>query len=123
MLISGSGRIEDGVEGVLRPGGVVSVGLRQVAEAILAADDGDGGVGLAGEVAWHVARMGAAAVFVVGENANIVQTIFHVPVVPDQLQKFLWPGATRVERGQTRGHLGAVLDVLEAFALALDRTA
>ena len=98
----------------------MSVGLGHVAEAVVAADDGDGGVGQAGEVARHVAHMGAAAVFVVSEITHVVQTIFNDPVLPDQPQQFLGPGAVGVERGQAPGHLGAALAVLEALAFALD---
>ena len=44
---SGGGHVHDRVEGILRAGGIVAVGLGQVAEAALAAHDGDGRVGQA----------------------------------------------------------------------------
>ena len=68
-------RVHDSVEGLLRPGGVVPVGGRQVLEAALVAHDGDGRVGQAGEIARQIAHMRPAAVLVVGEVAHVVQPV------------------------------------------------
>ena len=86
---SGGGHVHDRVESILRAGGIVAVGLGQVAEAALAAHDGDGRVGQAGEIVGQVAHVRPAAVFIVGEVAHVVQTVFDVPVVPDQRQELL----------------------------------
>ena len=66
---SGAGCAQDDGEGVLRAGGIMAVGLGQIAEAAVAAHDGDGRVDQAGEIAGHVAHVRPAAVFVVGEVA------------------------------------------------------
>ena len=58
----------DGVlAGVAGMGGVVPVGLGLVAELAAHPDDGDGGIGQAGEVAGQLAGADAAAVLVVGD--------------------------------------------------------
>ena len=79
-----SGRDQDCVEGILRAGGIggiVAVGLGQVAEASVASHDGDGHVGQAGEIARQMAHVRPATVFVVGEVAHIVEPVLDVPVV------------------------------------------
>ena len=67
----------------MRPGGEMAVGLG------LAADDRDRGVGQAGEIARQVAHVDAAAVFIVGEVAHVVQAVLDVPVVADQGRELL----------------------------------
>ena len=90
---SGGGWVQDVVEGILRAGGIVSVGLGQVSEAAVAAHDGDSRVGQAREIARQVAHMCPTTVFIVSEVAHVVQTVFDVPVVPDQGQELLGTGA------------------------------
>ena len=93
-------RVEDRVEGILRTGGVVAVGLGQVAKRALAAHDGDGRVGQAGEIARQVAHVRPATVFIVGEVAHVVHPVFDVPVVPDQRQEL--PGRRARRRAEVR---------------------
>ena len=69
------GRDHDRVEGLLGAGGIVAVGLGQVAEAAVAAHDGDGHVGQAGEIARQMTHIGPAAIFVIGEVAHIVEPV------------------------------------------------
>ena len=56
------------------------VGLGKELESSLDAHDGDGEVGEAGEVARQMAGTHPAPVFVVGDVAYVVQTIFDAPV-------------------------------------------
>ena len=65
--VSADGRDHDRVEGLLGAGGVVPVGLGYVAEAAVAAHDGDGRVAQAGQISGQVAHVGPATIFVVGE--------------------------------------------------------
>ena len=83
---------QDGVEGLLRRGGVVPVGGGQMLEAALAAHDGDRRVGQAGQVARQVADVRPAAVLVVGEVAHVVEPVPDVPVAPDELPDPLGAG-------------------------------
>ena len=76
---SASGRLDELAYGVLRPPGVVSVGLREGIEALLEANDGDGD-GQTDEVARQVAGSHLAAVLVVGDVANVVHPILDAPV-------------------------------------------
>ena len=98
----------------------VAVGLGQIAEAALAAHDGDGRVGQAGEIARQVADVRPAAVFVAGEVAHVVQAVFDVPVIADQSEQFLGPGAVGTERGQVASHFDAAGAGFEDLALAFD---
>ena len=68
----------------------------------------------------QVTHIRPAAVFVVGEVAHVVQPVFDVPVVTDQGQKLLGPGAVCAERGEAPGHFDAALAGLEDLALAFD---
>lgn len=65
-------RGEDVAQRVGLGGGIVPVRLRLVLEASAHADDGDGGVGEAGEVAGQPAGADAGAVLVEGEVADVV---------------------------------------------------
>ena len=98
----------------------MAVGLRQVLEVGLAADDRDRGVGQAGEIAWQVAHIDAVAVFVVGEVADIVQAVLDVPVVADQVRQLLGSGPVGGQRGECVGHCGAGGPGLEDMPLAVD---
>ncbi len=77
------GRLEDGVECLLRAHGTVPVGRRQVREPALTVYDGDGRMGPAGEVARPVADVRPAAAFIVSEVAHVVPAVLDLPVVPD----------------------------------------
>ena len=92
----------------------------QVAEAAVAAHDGDGRVAQAGEIARHVAHVCPTTIFVVGEVAHIVQAVLDVPVSADHGQEFLGPGALGAERGQTVGNFDAAFAGLEDLAFAVD---
>ena len=74
--------------------GVVPVGLGDGIEAPLEANDGDGEVGEAGEIARQVAGSHPATVFVVGDVAHVVESIFDAPVPAHQSEDDLarWPG-------------------------------
>ena len=98
----------------------MAVGLRQVLELGLAAHDRDGGVGQAGEIAGQVADIDAAAVFVVGEVADIVQAVLDVPVVADQGRELLGTGPVGSQRGECVGQFGAGGPGLEDMPLAFD---
>ncbi len=113
-------RAQQQVESLLGPGRKMAVGLRQVLEAGLAADDRDRGVGQAGEIAWQVAHIDAAAVFVVGEVADIVQAVLDVPVVADQGRQLLGSDPVGGQRGECVGHCGAGGPGLEDMPLAFD---
>ena len=113
-------RAQQQVESLLGPGRKMAVGLRQVLEVGLAADDRDRGVGQAGEIAWQVAHIDAAAVFVVGEVADIVQAVLDVPVVADQGRQLLGSGPVGGQRGECVGHCGAGGPGLEDMPLAFD---
>ena len=88
---SGDGRDQDRAEGLLGAGGIVAVGLEQVAEAAVGTHDGEGHVGQAGEIARQVAHVDAAAVFVAGEVAHVVEAVLDVPMVVHQGQQLLGP--------------------------------
>ncbi len=118
--ILGDGRGQDRVEGLLGAGGVVSVGLGQVAEAPVAAHDGDGHVGQAGEIAREVAHVGPAAVFAIGEVAHIVDPVLDVPVAAHQGEQFLGPGALCAKRGEAVDHFDAAFAGFEDFTPAFD---
>ena len=117
---SGAGRAQDRVERILRTGGIVAVGLGHVAEAALAAHDGDGRVGQAGEIARQVVHPSPAAVFVVGEVAHVVQAVLDVSVVAHQGEQLLGAGALGAERGEAPGHFDAARGGFEDLALAFD---
>ena len=70
----------------------MAVGLGQVLELAQAADDRDGRVGQAGQIARQVAHILPAAVFVFGEVTHIVQAIHDLPVVAEQRCELLWDG-------------------------------
>ena len=67
-----------------------------------------------------MAHVRPAPVFVVGEVAHVVQTVFDVPMVAYQGQQFLGSGAFGTERGEAPGHLDAALGGVEDLALAFD---
>ncbi len=113
-------RAQQQVESLLGPVRKMAVGLRQVLEVGLAADDRDRGVGQAGEIAWQVAHIDAAAVFVVGEVADIVQAVLDVPVVADQGRQLLGSGPVGGQRGECVDHCGAGGPGLEDMPLAVD---
>ena len=72
---SAFGRVDELAHGVLGPPSVVPVGLGEGVEAPLEANDGDGEVREAGEIARQVAGSHPAAVFVVGDGAHVVESI------------------------------------------------
>ena len=78
---SGFGRFEELAHGVLGSSGVVSMGLGEEVESSLDPHDGDGEVGQAGEVARQVTGAHPASVFVVGDIANVMKTIFDSSIV------------------------------------------
>ena len=118
--VSADGRDHDRVEGLLGAGGVVPVGLGYVAEAAVAAHDGDGRVAQAGQISGQVAHVRPATIFVVGEVAHIVQAVLDVPVVAHEVEQLLGSGALCAERSDAIGHLDAALAGLEDLALSLD---
>ena len=75
-----SGATEHFAQGLSLAGGVVPVGLGLVAELAAHPDDGDGGIGQAGEVAGQLAGADAAAVLVVGDVADVVYPVLDLPV-------------------------------------------
>ncbi len=64
----------------------MAVDLRQVLELAETADDGDGGVGGACEIAGQVADMRPATVFVVGGIPHVMQAGLDLPVPSDQAE-------------------------------------
>ena len=99
-------------QGLALPGGVVAVGLGQVAEAPVEPDDGDGGVGQAGQVAGQAPALGAASVFVVGEVADVVEAVLDLPVAAVEGEELRRAGPLRpqgrdAEDGVRRGPPGA----------------
>ena len=85
-------RVDELAYGVLGPTGVVPVGLGDGIEAPLEANDGDGEVGEAGEIARQVAGSHPATVFVVGDVAHVVESIFDAPVPAHQSEDDLGGG-------------------------------
>ena len=77
---SAFGRVDELAHGVLGPPSVVPVGLGEGVEAPLEANDGDGEVREAGEIARQVAGSHPATVFVVGDVAHVVESIFESPI-------------------------------------------
>ncbi len=98
----------------------MAVGLGQVLELGLAADDRDRGVGQAGEIARQVAHVDAAAVFIVGEVAHVVQAVLDVPVVADQGRELLGTGLVGGQRGECIVHFDVGLSGLAGIAFAFD---
>ncbi len=98
----------------------MAVGLGQVLELGLAADDRDRGVGQTGEIARQVAHVDAAAVFIVGEVAHVVQAVLDVPVVADQGRELLGTGLVGGQRGECIAHFAAGLSGLAGIAFAFD---
>ncbi len=122
VRIEGScaGRGQDQVESFLGAGCVVPVGLGHVAEAPVAAHDGDCGVCQAGEVARQVADMSPAPVLVVGEIAYVVQAVLYGSVIAHKVQKLLGSGAFGAKRGEALAHLDTALSGLEDLTLDAD---
>ena len=89
----GSGGGEDFARGLALAGGAVPLRLRLVREAPAQADDRDGGVGQAGEVARRFAVAHAGAVLVPGPVADVVEPVFDLPVAPVQGGDFRGVGA------------------------------
>ena len=85
-------RVDELAHGVLGPPSVVPVGLGEGVEAPLEANDGDGEVREAGEIARQVAGSHPAAVFVVGDVAHVVESIFDAPMPAHQGQDDLRGG-------------------------------
>ena len=117
---SAFGRVDELAHGVLGPPSVVPVGLREGVEAPLEANDGDGEVREAGEIARQVAGSHPAAVFVVGDVAHVVESIFDAPMPAHQGQDDLRGGLVGGHGGQAV--YGLVLDLagLDDAPLALD---
>ena len=84
----GSGAVEHCAQGFALVGGVVAVGLRLVAESAAQLDDGDSGVGEAGEIARQLAVAHSGAVLVVGEVADVVDTVLDFPVAAIERENF-----------------------------------
>ena len=84
----------------------MAVGLGQVLELGLAADDRDRGVGQAGEIARQV--------------AHVVQAVLDVPVVADQGRELLGTGLVGGQRGECIAHFDAGLSGLAGIAFAFD---
>ena len=112
--------MEDSAQGGLLSMGIVAMGLGQVTEPALITDDGDGGIGHGGEIAGQVADMSAAAVFVPGEVADVMESILDFPVTTDQSHQALGVGLCGGQRGQAVSHLAAGGAGLDVGALALD---
>ena len=113
-------RVEHRLEGGVGLTRIVAMGLGQVREPALTADDGDGGIGHGGEVAGQVADMSAAAVFVPGEVADVMESILDFPVSSDQSHQALGVGLCGGQRGQAVSDFGAGGAGLQTGALALD---
>ena len=73
-------------------GGVVAYGLGHVGEATLESDDGDGGVGEAGQVVGKASAADAQAVFIAGDVADVVRSVFDFPVAVVEGEQFLRAG-------------------------------
>ena len=73
---SAFGWFEERSHGVVGASRVVPVGLGEIIEAPFEAHDGDGEVGQAREISRQVAGMNAATVFVIGDVAHVVKSIF-----------------------------------------------
>ena len=86
------GWLQQAVEGLLGARREMAVGLGHVLELGQAADDRDGRVGQAGQIARLVAHIHPAAVFVVGEVAHIVQAVLDLPVIAQQVGELLRGG-------------------------------
>ena len=73
-----------------------------MAKAVAQADDGNGGVGQAGEVAGQFTATDAGTVPVAGEVADVVQAVLDLPMTTVEGKHFGWPGladALRVQPG------------------------
>ena len=99
------------------------MGLGEGVEAPLEANDGDGEVPEAGEIARQVAGSHPAAVFVVGDVAHVVESIFDAPMPAHQGHDDLRGGLVGGHGGQAV--YGLVLDLagLDDAPLALDAKA
>lgn len=84
------------------PGGVVPVGLRDVGEAAFEADDGDGGVGEAGQVAGEASGADTQVVLVVGHVAEVMEAVLDLPVAAVQRGQFCRPAPGGGGRGRRR---------------------
>ena len=117
---SAFGRVDELAHGVLGPPSVVPVGLGEGVEAPLEANDGDGEVREAGEIARQVSGSHPAAVFVVGDVAHVVESIFDAPMPAHQGQDDLRGGLVGGHGGQAV--YGLVLDLagVDDAPLALD---
>ena len=96
------------------------MGLGEVIEAPLEAHDGDGQVGQAREVTREMGAAYPASVFVVGDVAHVVESIFDAPMPAHQGQDDLRGGLVGGHGGQAV--YGLVLDLagLDDAPLALD---
>ena len=114
------GGVDDLAQGVSLSGGVVAVRLGLVAEPAAHADDGDGGVGQAGEVAGQAPGAHARAVLVVGDIANVVPAVLDLPVPAVEGEDFGGAGAGGRERGEAVDGLDAGAPGLQDGAPAQD---
>ena len=115
----GSGGAQDFPEGVALPCGVVPLRLRLVLEPPAQADDGDGGVGQAGQVAGQFAAAHPGAVLVPGPVAGVMEPVFDLPVPPVQGEDFRGAGAFGAERGEAvHGFFGGGVFLQDGAAAA-----
>ena len=101
-------------------GGIVAAGLGHVEEAALESDDGDGGVGEAGQVAGEVPAADAQAVFVAGEVADVAQSVLDCPMAAVEGGQFLRAGPLRPRGGKAEDGLDGGFPGADDLPLAHD---
>ena len=88
---AGSGGADHLPQGFALAGGVVPLGLWLMLEPPAHSDDGDGGVGQAGQVARQSAVAHPGPLLVPGSVADIVEPVLDFPVAPGQGEYFRTP--------------------------------
>ena len=117
---SGGRRSQDCVECFLFAVGEVPVGLRDIIEAVIEADDHNGDVVQASEGAGRMAGVDTAAVLVVGEVVHIMSTIFDAPMTAHKFKQLVDTGFLQIKRGQRVASFLGDLAGLQGLGATLD---
>ena len=112
--LSGGRRSQDRVECFLFAVGEVPVGLRDIIETVVDADDCDC------EVAGRMAGVDRAAVLVVGEVAHVMSAVLDAPMTAHKFEQLVGTGVLRIKRGQCLASFLGDLTGLQGLGATLD---
>lgn len=98
----------------------MAAGLGHVEEAALESDAGDGDVGEAGQVAGEAPAADAQAVFVLGDVADVAQSVLDFPMAAVESGQFLRPVPLQPQGGKAEDGLDGGFPGTDDLPLAHD---